>query len=219
MVTLVFVAVLLAAVALDVWLIRPLERRRSTAKMGDAEGTLEVIVPRTLFFHPGHTWARLDGDGRVTVGIDDLARTLVGNLSTVELPTVGTTVNAGEPAFAIGQGPRRVAFAAPVSGTVVDTNAALGMDPVRLRWRPYKEGWVVRLAPGDRLPTELAGLKIGIDAARWMRSELERLDQLFARGVLGLPAEGSLERAGDGAWAVFGREVLGSGDQPEGRTV
>jgi glycine cleavage system H protein len=207
-VTLVFVAVLLAAFALDLWLIRPWEAKHRPAPTAHEDAALEFVVPRTLFFHPGHTWARLDDDGRVTVGVDDLARTMVGDLSAVELPAVGEHVTEGQPALGVRQGARRLRFAAPVSGTVTEINAALGRDPVRLRWRPYKEGWAFRLAPDDRLSAELGSLAIGREAERWMAGEMERLRDLFACELLAGPVEGALQKAGDDAWALVQRNVL-----------
>jgi glycine cleavage system H lipoate-binding protein len=207
-VTLVFVAVLLMAVALDQWVIRPWEtKHRPRATIAGASAT-EFVVPRNLFFHPGHAWARLDDDGLVTVGMDDLARTLVGEISSVELPTVGSRVIAGRPAIGIRQGERRLWLAAPVGGTVTEINPTLGNDPVRLRWRPYREGWALKLAPGDTLSTELGGLVIGRDAERWMSTELDRLGSLFERGVLNPPVEAALQRAGNDAWPLFERDVL-----------
>ncbi len=213
-VTLVFIGVLLAAVALDAWLIRPWERRHLPPPRSRHHGAAELVVPRTLFFHPGHTWARLEENGQVTVGVDDLVRSLVGELSAVELPGAGKGLQAGRPALAIRQGARRLQLAAPVSGRVVEVNAALGRDPVRLRWRPYKEGWAFRLAPGERLAAELGALAIGRDAERWMRAEMEALDRLFDRGVLAPPVEGALAGAGDEAWAQFQREHLKLDPEP-----
>lgn len=215
MVTLIFIAVLLTAVVIDFLLIRPWERRHLPDASDDTDASLEFVVPRTLFFDLGHTWVRLDEDELVTVGLDDLARTLIGEISSVELPTVGTRLTAGRPAFGVRQGTRRLDFASPVSGTVAEINPTLGSDPIRLRWRPYKEGWALRLAPGDRLATELGGLVIGRDAERWMLTELDRLGNLFERGVLSSPVEGALQRAGDDAWPVFERDVL----KIEGRPV
>lgn len=207
MVTLVFVGVLLAAVALDVWVIRPWERRHRLPEQLQQDG-LELVVPKTLFFHPGHTWARLDETGQVTVGVDDLVRALSGQMSAVELPRVGDRLMAGRPALSIRHKDRRLTLASPVSGTVTEVNAALGRDPVRLRWRPYKEGWAFRVAPGDRLAAELGELAIGRDAEAWMRAETERLDRLFELGVLRQPVEGALENAGVEAWAQLQRELL-----------
>ncbi|MCU0304756.1 MAG: hypothetical protein MUC56_11935 [Thermoanaerobaculales bacterium] len=208
--TLIFIAMLLAAIALDVWVIRPIERRSSTGAGGRPAPAVELVVPRTLFFHPGHSWARLDGDGTVTVGVDDLLLTLVGGLTAVGLPGVGDRVTAGRPALSIRGGDQELAVPSPISGRVVAVNSELGRDAARLRWRPYKEGWAYRVVPGDRLAAELAGLVIGRDAERWMAREIRRVDRLFASGVLEAPVAGSLQRAGSAGWAAFTREILGA---------
>jgi glycine cleavage system H lipoate-binding protein len=207
-VTLVFVAVLLAAFVLDVWLIRPWEAKHRPPSSAPDDASLEFVVPRTLFFHPGHTWARLDGDGLVTVGVDDLARTVIGDLEAVELPAVGEHLTAGQPALTVRQKTRRLRLVAPVSGTVTEVNAAIGRDPVRLRWRPYKEGWSYRVAPSDQLSVELGRSAISRDAESWMRVELDRLGLLFEDGTMSPPVEGALQRAGDDVWARFERDFL-----------
>jgi hypothetical protein len=56
-------------------------------------------VPADLFFHPGHTWVRLEGGDTVTVGMSDFAQKLVGPLDRVQLPAVGTSLLQGEPAL------------------------------------------------------------------------------------------------------------------------
>ncbi len=203
MVTLIFVSVLLAVFLLDVVVIRPWERRHLPRRASDADAALEFAVPRALFFHPGHVWARVDDDGRVTVGIDDLARTVIGDLSTVELPSVGDRVIAGRPAMTIHRGDRRLRLVAPLSGTVIDSNHDLGRDSVRLRWRPYKEGWAYRLEPEAGATREMGSLRIGSDAAAWMGGEIDRLRRLFEEGALESPVEGALARAADEAWPAF----------------
>jgi glycine cleavage system H lipoate-binding protein len=217
-VTLVFVAVLLAAFALDLWVIRPWEAKHRPAIVGHDEAPLEIVVPRTLFFHPGHTWARLESDGHVTVGVDDLARTAIGDVKDIELPVVGECLTAGRPAIAVQLAAGRLFLAAPVSGTVTEVNRVLGTDSVRLRWRPYKEGWAFRLAPGDNLAAELGRLNIGRDAERWMRRELDRLSRMIDVGILELPVEGALQRAGDDARRRVSREFFriepGGGELP-----
>jgi len=209
-VTLVFVAVLLAAMALDWLVMRRLEGGLGLGAAGHPKPAIELVVPRTLFFHPGHSWARLDEDGSVTVGIDDLIRTLVGCFSTINGPSVGDFVVAGQPAMVIGENGQALRIPAPVSGRVTEVNRRIGSDPVLLRWRPYKEGWVFRLIPGDRLSTELGLLAIGNDAARWMADEMGRAENMFRNGLLESPVEGALERAGAAAWATVERELLGS---------
>jgi glycine cleavage system H protein len=213
-VTLIFVAVLLAAVFLDFLIIRPWEARHLPKPATNADDGLEFAVPRAVFFHPGHTWARVDNDGRVAVGVDDLARTVIGDLSTVELPAVGERVTAGRPAVVIHQGERRLRLAAPLSGTVVETNDELGRDPNRLRWRPYKEGWMYRLEPEEGFARELGSLAIGRDAAAWMGREIEDLRRSFEEGRFTAPVEGALVRGNHEAWSAFERDFLGTTGKP-----
>lgn len=214
MVTLIFVAVLLAVILLDVIVIRPWEVRHLPKPATDTDATLEFAVPRAIFFHPGHTWARVDNDGRVAVGIDDLARTVIGDLSSVELPSVGDRVIAGRPAVVIRSGERRLRLAAPLSGTVIDSNGEFGRDPNRLRWRPYKEGWMYRLEPEEGVAREMASLRIGRDAAVWMGVEIERLRRSFDEGRFTAPVEGALARENDKAWSAFERDFLESPVKP-----
>ena len=52
-------------------------------------------IPGDLKFLKSHEWARVEGDGKVTVGISDHAQGLLGDLVYVELPNVGDRVEAG----------------------------------------------------------------------------------------------------------------------------
>src|SRR3546814_18945036 len=46
-------------------------------------------IPGDLKFLKSHEWARVEDNGRVTVGISDHAQGLLGDLVYVELPNVG----------------------------------------------------------------------------------------------------------------------------------
>ena len=208
MVTLIFVSVLLAVVLLDVFVIQQWEARHKPRPATDVDAALEIAVPRAIFLHPGHTWARVDNDGRVAVGIDDLARTVIGDLSAFNLPSVGDRVTAGRPAAVIRQGDRQLRLAAPLSGTVIESNEDFGRDPNRLRWRPYKEGWMYRLEPEEGVAREMASLAIGKDAAVWMGDEIERLRRWFDDGRLAAPVEGALARGNDEVWSAFKHDFL-----------
>jgi len=206
----------MAVFLLDLLVIRPWESRHGSKRSDGEDASLEFAVPRTVFFHPGHVWVRIDDDGCVTVGIDDLVRTAIGDLSMVELPSVGDRVIAGHPAMAVRQGERWLRMVAPLSGRVVETNRDFGHDPVRLRWRPYKEGWTYRLDPEVGATRDIASLRIGKEAAVWMEGEIERLRHRFDVGTLGPPVEGSVTRADDRAWSAFERGFLRVADSPGG---
>ena len=139
-------------------------------------------------------WARVDDDGRVAVGIDDLARTVIGDLSTVDLPTVGDHVTAGRPAVVVRQGEAAAAAGRPVErhGHRSERRARPRLQPPAVA--PYKEGWMYRLEPEQGATREMASLRIGKDAAAWMGGEIDRLRRLFEDGRLIAPVEGALPR-------------------------
>jgi glycine cleavage system H lipoate-binding protein len=100
-------------------------------------------LPAGVHLHPGHTWARLEADGLVSVGVDDFAHKLVGP-ARVELPALGEKVAQGEPALEIGDEESMVPMLSPVDGTVVAVNAAArerqdGVDD------PYGTGWLFKV--------------------------------------------------------------------------
>src|SRR4030067_1607694 len=55
-------------------------------------------LPGGLFFHSGHTWAKLEPSGTVQVGLDGFAREVLGRGDRVELPATGGNVRQGAPA-------------------------------------------------------------------------------------------------------------------------
>ncbi len=52
-------------------------------------------IPGDLKFLKSHEWARVEGNGRVTIGISDHAQGLLGDLVYVELPNVGDQIQVG----------------------------------------------------------------------------------------------------------------------------
>ncbi len=149
-------------------LARAAEAAREAARAAAAWFT----VPDKVWVHPGHSWARVESDGAVTVGLDDFARKLVGPLSRVELPAAGAQVAQGEAAVALGADSKKVAMLAPVDGTVVAVNRAAS-EPRHLD-DPYGEGWLYRVKP-SRLNANLKQLLSGAAARRWLEETGESL--------------------------------------------
>ena len=112
-------------------------------------------VPDDLRYSTDHEWARLE-DGKVRIGITDYAQDTLGDVVFVQVPDVGTSVDAGA---AIGEVESTKSVSdvyAPVAGTVVEVNPDLVDAPNRLNEDPYGEGWICVLEPDD--PAALAGL-------------------------------------------------------------
>ncbi|MGJ4113769.1 glycine cleavage system protein GcvH [Corynebacterium macclintockiae] len=92
-----------------------------------------------------HEWvntsAVVEGE-TVRVGITHIATEALGDIVFVELPEVGTEVEAGE-AFGEVESTKSVSdIYAPVSGEVVAVNEALEDNAGLINEDPYGEGWL-----------------------------------------------------------------------------
>ena len=168
-------------------------------------------LPAGVKLHPGHTWARLETDGLVTVGIDDFAHKLVGPAS-VDLPAVGARVAQGEPALALRDEGRSVDLLSPVDGTVLSVNPALSGGASALD-DPYGAGWLFKVKPA-RLAANLRQLH-GTDAGRRMLEDasemlVRRMDPELGRVLQdgGAPVHGIARALAGDSWEEFAREYF-----------
>ncbi len=99
-------------------------------------------IPGDLKFLKSHEWARVEGDGRVTVGISDHAQGLLGDLVYVELPNVGDRVEAGNASAVVESVKAASDVYAPITGIVVEVNAALADKPETINEDAYGDGWI-----------------------------------------------------------------------------
>lgn len=106
------------------------------------------MYPKDIRYSTEHEWARLE-DSRVRVGITKFAADRLTDVVFVELPAAGTTVTFMEP-FGVVESVKAVSdLYAPVSGTVVDVNAALTTSPEVVNADPYGQGWMILIKPHD----------------------------------------------------------------------
>jgi glycine cleavage system H protein len=96
-----------------------------------------------------HEWVRLEGDVAV-VGITDYAQTELGDVVFVELPARGTPVKQGEPFGVVESVKAASDLYAPLSGEVLEANAALQDAPEQVNQEPYGAGWMITVRPSDR---------------------------------------------------------------------
>lgn len=106
-------------------------------------------IPGDLKFLKSHEWARVEGDGKVTVGISDHAQGLLGDLVYVELPNVGDTVEAGNASAVVESVKAASDVYAPVSGTVVAVNESLADKPETINEDAYGDGWLYTIEVAD----------------------------------------------------------------------
>lgn len=111
-------------------------------------------IPGDLKFLKSHEWARVEADGRVTVGISDHAQGLLGDLVYVELPSVGDSVTAGNAVAVVESVKAASDVYSPVSGTVVAVNDALSDKPETINEDAYGQGWLYVLEQVDAAELE-----------------------------------------------------------------
>ena len=102
-------------------------------------------VPSDRSYAVTHEWARADGNGLVTVGISEHAQKALGDVVFVELPELGTHLDAGDAAGVVESVKAASDVYAPVSGAIVEVNEALENSPELVNADPYGEGWFYRL--------------------------------------------------------------------------
>jgi glycine cleavage system H protein len=105
-------------------------------------------VPEDRWYTKDHEWAQLDGD-RVRIGITDYAQDALGDVVFVQLPAVGTVVEAGGPCSEVESTKSVSDVYSPVAGTVVEVNAELAEAPQRLNEDPYGAGWICAIEPSS----------------------------------------------------------------------
>lgn len=113
------------------------------------------MYPKDLRYSSEHEWARVE-DGRVRVGVTKFAADRLSDVVFIELPAVGAAVTFMEP-FGVIESVKAVSdLYAPLSGTVVEVNAALSDSPEVVNTDPYGRGWMIVVEPKD--PAELEKL-------------------------------------------------------------
>ena len=107
-------------------------------------------LPGDLKFLRSHEWARVDDNGRVTVGISEHAQGQLGDLVYVELPNVGDHVDQNGSCAVVESVKAASDIYAPVSGEVVEANAALTDSPGDVNAEPMGKGWFFKMTLSDK---------------------------------------------------------------------
>lgn len=106
-------------------------------------------IPNDLRYAKSHEWVRDNGDGTATIGISDFAQDELGDVVFVELPEVGTELEAGGDFGVVESVKAASDIYSPVSGEVIEANTLLEDNPETINESPYEEGWLVKISIGD----------------------------------------------------------------------
>ena len=104
-----------------------------------------MSVPENLLYGRSHEWIRRDGEALV-VGITHYAQDQLGEVVFVELPDVGSEVDAEDELGTLESVKAVSEFLSPVSGEVLEVNTRLEDEPNLVNEDPYGNGWLVKMS-------------------------------------------------------------------------
>jgi glycine cleavage system H protein len=110
-------------------------------------------VPNGLFYTKEHEWVLVE-DNIATVGITDFAQESLGDVTYIQLPKEGESVNKNDP-FGIVESVKAVSdLYSPVTGRIIEINQPLLDAPELVNQDPYSDGWMVKVELKDSSETQ-----------------------------------------------------------------
>lgn len=107
-----------------------------------------MSFPTDLKYTKDHEWIRVEGN-EAYVGITDYAQGELGEIVYVDITTEGETI-AKEEVFGTIEAVKTVSdLFMPVSGEVLEVNAALEDAPELVNEDAYGKGWLIKIALSD----------------------------------------------------------------------
>jgi glycine cleavage system H protein len=103
-----------------------------------------MLIPSDLRYSNDHEWAKANGDV-VRIGITDYAQDALGDVVFVDLPKVGTALDAHATLGEVESTKSVSEIYSPVSGTVTAVNETLSTSPEFVNSDPYGDGWICEI--------------------------------------------------------------------------
>lgn len=107
-----------------------------------------MSTPEDNRYAKSHEYVHVEG-GVATIGISDYAQKELGDVVFVELPQVGSELEAADELGSIESVKAVSELFSPVSGEVIEINEALAENPALVNTDPYGDGWMVRIRLSD----------------------------------------------------------------------
>ena len=141
-----------------------------------------IRSPEGLYYDKTHTWAYMEEDGLVKIGIDDFLQHITGPLTRVKLKSPGERVKKGKYILSIIQEGKQLEVYAPVSGTIKEHNKILETDSSLINSSPYKDGWIYKIEPTNWLK-EIQFMILGTKYKEWLKNEFTRLKEFLTEYI------------------------------------
>ncbi len=139
-------------------------------------------IPKGLYFDKSHTWAFMEQDGTVKVGVDDFIQHVTGTITSIGMKNHGMRIKKGDQLCILIQKGKHLILHAPVSGTIMEHNSDLSVDSSLINNSPYSKGWVYKIKP-DNWSREIEFLSMADKYKSWLSNEFTRLRDFLASSL------------------------------------
>jgi glycine cleavage system H protein len=126
-----------------------------------------MASPQDLKFTKTHEWVRADGDV-VTLGIADYAQSELGDITFLELPEPGDSVQAAEALGVVESVKAASDIYSPIDGEVVERNDEVVDSPDAVNASPYDRAWLLKIRVSD--PSQLESLMSAEEYDQYLES-------------------------------------------------
>jgi len=138
-----------------------------------------ILAPRGLYYDKTHTWAFMEHDGMVKIGIDDFLKHVTGQLTQLKMKSPGEKVRKGEKILTIIRDGKQLNLYSPVSGFIRKQNESLLANPSRINTATFTDAWVYEIEPGNWL-REVSFMFMFDKYREWLEDEFARLKDFMA---------------------------------------
>ena len=138
-----------------------------------------ILAPRGLYYDKTHTWAFMEQDGMVKIGIDDFIKHVTGPLTQLKMKSPGERVRKGERILTIIRDGKQLNLYSPVSGFIRKQNESLVTTPSKINTAPFTDGWVYQIEPGNWV-REASFMFMFEKYREWLEDEFTRLKDFLA---------------------------------------
>ena len=164
--------------------VRAIHRRKPGIRSEDIEmtaalNTNSIQAPAGLFYDKTHTWAFMEQDGFVKVGIDDFLQHVTGKLSQIKMKAPGEMIRKGEKIVTIIHEGKQLEIYSPVTGYIKTQNKSLLNNPSQINTDPYFTGWIYQVDPSNWL-RETKFMFMAGKFRDWLDDEFVRLKDFLA---------------------------------------
>ncbi|OFX28216.1 MAG: hypothetical protein A2033_06050 [Bacteroidetes bacterium GWA2_31_9] len=188
MVILIVLAFIVTCITVDA-LVQYRKKKLQSKALNEMEETknvfneLSLSIPKGLYFDKTHTWAFMEKNGAVKIGLDDFILHTTGSLTRIKMKNRGEQILKGEAAFVIIKNGKQLTINSPISGTIISQNIDLLNDSSSVAFSPYSDGWIYTIEPSNWL-REMQFMVMADKYKEWLKNEFSRLKDFLAITML-----------------------------------